>query len=101
MKKFFLLIVFFVSCSAYAQTGRHNPDSLLRAQHIQDSIRDQELLDILTPLEQKYSQEDLFLPQPLEIDTAPPVVPPLIFTDEPQNPETKVSPPERGPGPGA
>lgn len=94
MKKFFLLIVFFVSCSAYAQTGRHNPDSLLRAQHIQDSIRDQELLDILTPLEQKYSQEDLFLPQPLEIDTAPPVVPPLIFTDEPQNPETKVSPTE-------
>lgn len=50
MKKLFLLVIFLTSLTVYSQT-----DSLLRAQRIQDSIRDRELLDILAPLEQKPS----------------------------------------------
>lgn len=47
MKKLFLLVIILATLSGYSQT-----DSLLRAQRIQDSIRDQELLEILKPLEQ-------------------------------------------------
>ena len=75
MKKLFLLAIILVSLSVHAQTGISGQDSLLRAQRIQDSIRDQELLDILQPLEPKVTIP-VEAPQPQIRDSI--ILPPVI-----------------------
>jgi len=72
MKKLFLLAIILVSLSVKAQTGISAQDSLLRAQRIQDSIRDQELLDILKPLEPKQTPTIAIAPPKQIIDTIKP-----------------------------
>lgn len=64
MKKLFLLAIFLISLSVHAQTVISPEDSVSKARRIQDSIRDQELLDILLPLEVKPTQPEIIVPPP-------------------------------------
>jgi|GEM_PF-286387 len=90
MKKLFLLAIILVSLSVKAQTGISGQDSLLRAQRIQDSIRDQELLDILKPLEPKQTPIPVEIPKPA-LDTVKPIP---VFRDTIKSviPQPTVSP---------
>jgi len=76
MKKLFLLAIILLSLSVHAQTGVSSQDSLLRAQRIQDSIRDQELLDILKPFEPKQITPAVVQPVPAQDTIKPKAVPP-------------------------
>lgn len=82
MKKLFLLAIFLISLSVNGQNGLSKQDSLLRAQRIQDSIRDQELLDILGPIE---VEKPVI---PVQITPTVPVTPSVQIT-----PTVSVTPP--------
>jgi hypothetical protein len=97
MKKLFLLTITFISLSVSSQTGISAKDSLSRAQQIQDSIRDKELLDFLMPLQVDQNQDEVIPPIPIEENNVPvipviePVVtPPVVETLEPREPEVVI-----------
>lgn len=91
MKKLVLLAIILISISADAQTSVQ--DSINRAQRVQDSIRDQELLDILKPLEVKET------PTVQVVEPKQDTIKPKVITPDTLKNQPLVDPPNTNPKP--